>query len=64
MQKAVALMLAAVAVLTFSGCAMIGTHSGPVEGGRKTTFGLLSMESVGNGYPMIPIYARFEQGAK
>lgn len=64
MQKAVVLMLATVAAMMFSGCAMIGTHSGPVEGGKKTTFGLISMESVGDGYPMIPIYSRFDQGAK
>ena len=64
MQKAVVLTVAAFAAMLFSGCAAIGTYSGPVEGGKKTTFGLISMESVGDGYPMIPIYSRFDQGAK
>ena len=62
MQKAVVLMLAAVAAMMFSGCAAIGKYSSPVEGGKKTTVGLISIEAVGDGYPMIPLYSSFEQG--
>lgn len=62
MQKSVAVMLAAVAAMMFSGCVAIGRHSGPVEGGKKTTVGLISVESIGDGYPMIPLYTSFEQG--
>ena len=62
MQKAVVMMLAAVAAMMFSGCALVGRHAGPVEGGNKTTVGLIAIESVGNGYPMIPLYSSFEQG--
>lgn len=62
MQKAVVLTLATVAAMLFSGCAAIGRYSGPVEGGRKTTVGLIAFESIGDGYPMIPLYSNFEQG--
>ena len=47
-----------------SGCAVIGKHSAPTDNGRKTTFGLISMESVGDGYPMIPLYNNVEIGKK
>lgn len=57
------LVAAAVAVAGMvSGCALVGRHAAPVEGGSKTTVGLFSFESVGNGYPMIPVYSSFEQG--
>jgi uncharacterized protein YceK len=62
MQKAVALTLAAVAALMFSGCAVVGKYTGPVEGGKKTTVGLIAFDSVDNGYPMLPFYSSFEQG--
>ena len=55
-------MLAAVAAVLFSGCVAIGKYTGPVEGGKKTTVGLIAIESVSDGYPMIPLYTSFEQG--
>ncbi len=64
MYKVVALALAAATAVMVSGCAVIGTHSAPIEGGRKTTFGLLAIESMGDGYPMIPLYTNFELGKK
>mgnify|MGYP003585582170 CR=1 FL=1 len=64
MHKAVALALATAAAVWSSGCAVIGKHSAPTDNGRKTTVGLISMESVGDGYPMIPLYNNFEIGKK
>lgn len=64
MYKAVAFALAMAAAVWASGCAAIGKHSAPTENGRKTTFGLISMESVGDGYPMIPLYNNVEIGKK
>lgn len=64
MYKAVALALATATAVWASGCAVIGKHSVPTENGRKTTVGLISMESVGDGYPMIPLYNNFEIGKK
>jgi hypothetical protein len=62
MQKAVAFTLVAVAAMMFSGCAVVSRYACPVEGGHKTTIGLLSFDAVSNGYPMIPCYTSFEQG--
>jgi hypothetical protein len=62
MQKAGMLMLAAVAAMMFSGCVAIGRYTGPVQGGTKTTLGLIAIESVSDGYPMIPLYTHFQQG--
>lgn len=61
MSRVVVLMLAAVAVVMLSGCALVGRNAAPVEGGQKTTVGLLSFDSIGDGYPMIPLYSSFEQ---
>jgi uncharacterized protein YceK len=64
MYKAVALALVAVTAVLASGCAIIGKHSVPTDNGQKTTFGLISLESVGDGYPMIPLYKGYEIGKK
>ena len=60
MYKAGALIFAVTMAVMASGCAMVGRHTGPVENGKKTTVGLLSFDSVGDGYPMIPFYSNFE----
>jgi len=64
MYKAVAWALVAVTAVMVSGCAIVGKHSIPIEGGQKTTVGLLAIESVGDGYPMIPLYTSFDFGKK
>jgi len=55
------MVLAAVSAVMLSGCALVGRNAAPVEGGQKTTVGLLSFDSIGDGYPMIPLYSSFEQ---
>ncbi len=64
MQKAAALALAAATAVWVSGCAAIGKHSVPTDNGRKTTVGLISLDSMGDGYPMIPLYKSTEIGTK
>ncbi len=64
MYKAVALALAMATAVCSSGCALIGKHSVPTDNGRKTTVGLISIESVGDGYPMIPLYSGTDIGKK
>ncbi len=54
-------MLAVIAAMVVSGCAMVGRYAAPVEGGHQTTVGLIAIESISNGYPMIPFYTSFEQ---
>ena len=53
-------VVSAVAVLA-SGCALVGRHSKPVEGGNRVTVGLLSFDAISDGYPMIPFYTSFTQ---
>jgi uncharacterized protein YceK len=62
MRKIVVLALASAVAVWSSGCALVGRHSAPIEGGRKTTVGLLSIDAMGNGYPMIPFYSRVDLG--
>lgn len=62
MQKMIALCLIALTVFAASGCALIGRHSAPIEGGRQTTVGLLSINGMGDGFPMIPLYSRTDMG--
>ena len=62
MSKTMLLTAAAVVAGLVSGCTLVGRHAAPVEGGSKTTVGLFAFESIGNGYPMIPVYSSFEQG--
>jgi uncharacterized protein YceK len=59
-----AVAVTAAVVAGVSGCAAIGKHSVPTDNGRRTTVGLISMESVGDGYPMIPLYKSVEIGKK
>ena len=58
----VALIMAAVLAFVASGCALVSRHTAPVEGGKKTTVGILGIDAIDNGYPMIPVYQKFEQG--
>lgn len=60
MSKAVLLAVSAAAAVLVSGCAAIGKHTGPVEGGKRVTVGLIAVDAVSNGYPMIPVYSSFE----
>lgn len=65
MQRFVALALAAAAAVLMSGCALVGHHSVPVEnGGVRTTVGLLAVDAIGDGYPMIPLYSSTAFGKK
>jgi len=64
MHKAVALALVMATAFMVSGCAIVGKHSVPIEGGRKTTVGLLAIEGIGDGYPMLPFYTSVDLGKK
>jgi len=44
-----------------SGCALVSKHTTAVSGGKKTTVGLLGIDSIDNGYPLIPVYSGFKQ---
>jgi uncharacterized protein YceK len=60
MTKLFALIAIGVTAMTLSGCYCVGTHKSTVQGGTKTTTGLLSFDAIDNGYPMIPFYSKFE----
>jgi len=60
MKKLFALAIIVSTALFISGCTCVGTHVSKVEGGRKTTSGLFSFGAIDNGYPMIPLYSKFE----
>ena len=65
MQKAFVLTVALAAAAMVSGCALIGKYSKPAAGGgTQTTVGLISIDSVSDGYPMIPFYNSYQQGGK
>ena len=62
MYKAFLLAVTAAAVVLVSGCALVGTYTKPATGGGKhVTFGLISVDAVSDGYPMIPLYNSYEQ---
>jgi hypothetical protein len=60
MTKLFAFIAIVVTAMFVSGCYCIGTHESNVQGGRKSTTGLLSFDAIDNGYPMIPFYSKFE----
>lgn len=61
MQKVFLLALVTAAAVFASGCALVGRHTVPVEGGGiRTTVGLLAIDAIGDGYPMIPCYSSVE----
>jgi uncharacterized protein YceK len=60
MRKFITLTVLTVTIVSLSGCYCVGTHVSDVQGGKKTTTGLLSFDAVDNGYPMIPVYSKFE----
>ncbi len=60
MTKLFALIVIAVIAIAASGCYCVGTHKSTVQGGTKTTTGLLAFDAIDNGYPMIPFYSKFE----
>ncbi len=64
MQKVVAMVLAATMAVLVSGCALVGRHSVHTATGQKTTVGILAIDSLGDGYPMIPVYTSNELGSK
>lgn len=59
MRKAFLCVITIVAAACFSGCAAIGRYSQDVDGGTRTTLGLISFDAVSDGYPMIPVYSSF-----
>lgn len=62
MQKGIAWLLITACVAMVSGCTVISRHTAPVDGGKKTTVGLIGVSTIDNGYPMIPFYSAYEQG--
>ena len=60
MTRLFAFIAVAVIAMFVSGCYCVGTHVSDVQGGRKSTTGLLSFDAIDNGYPMIPFYSKFE----
>lgn len=55
------LTFASLAVLVMiSGCAAIGRYSKPEDGGQRVVIGLISIDAVSDGYPMIPLYSGFK----
>ncbi len=60
MKKFVALSVIVFAAVFISGCTCVGTHVSKVEGGKKTTSGLLAFPAIDHGYPMLPLYSKFE----
>lgn len=62
MDKVVALLMAGVLLGLVSGCAVVSRHTSPADGGTKTTVGLIGIDAVDNGYPLIPLYTGFDQG--
>ena len=60
MGKLFALSAITLTTVLLSGCTCIGTHVAKVEGGTKTTSGLFSFNAIDNGYPMLPLYSKFE----
>ena len=60
MTKLFSLALIVLTVISLSGCYCVGTHVSNVQGGKKSTTGLLSFDAIDNGYPMIPFYSKFE----
>jgi len=61
MYKVFALMVTVLTVVMMgSGCALISRHTEPVEGGTKTTVGILGFDAIDNGSPMIPCYMRYD----
>ncbi len=60
MHKVLLLAAAVVAAVMASGCAIVGRHSVPVEGGVRTTVGLFAFDAIGDGYPMIPCFSSIE----
>lgn len=60
MRNLVFLALVAGLSVLASGCAIVSKHKAPVSGGTQTTVGLIGIPSVGDGYPMLPLYMSFD----
>lgn len=60
MIKLFTLTVFVISAICLSGCYCVGTHVSDVQGGKKSTTGLLSFDAIDNGYPMIPFYSKFE----
>ncbi|MDD4101196.1 MAG: hypothetical protein PHU80_01015 [Kiritimatiellae bacterium] len=61
MRNVFALLTALLFSVLVSGCALIGKHTAAVEGGTKTTMGILTFDKIDNGYPLLPLYSGFKQ---
>lgn len=61
MKKTMLVITAAALSMLASGCALVSTHTAPVDGGTKTTVGLFGIDVVDNCYPILPIYVGYEQ---
>ncbi len=64
MYKVVAFILAVGMMILASGCALVSKHTVHSTDGSKTTVGIISFDSMGDGYPMLPIYSSTELGKK
>lgn len=60
MYKAFLLMISVAIIGMMSGCALVGTHVRPEAEGTHVTVGLISIEAISDGYPMIPLYNSFK----
>ena len=64
MSRFFAWVLTLAVALGVSGCALIGKHTVPTAHGERTTVGLLAIEGMGDGYPMLPLYSSTRIGKK
>lgn len=60
MQKVLMVLASLTVVAMISGCAAIGRYSKPEDGGQRVVIGLISFDSISDGYPMIPLYSGFK----
>jgi hypothetical protein len=61
MRQAVECIAVIALSLLFSGCALVGHYSRPAsDGSTHVTVGLISIEAISDGYPMLPLYNSFE----
>jgi len=61
MRKAFLMSVSVAVLVVVSGCSAIGRYTRPEDGGKRVTVGLISIDSVSEGCPMIPLYSSFEK---
>jgi len=59
MHKVFLLTISAAAVAMMSGCAIVGTHIKPEAEGTRVTVGLISIDAISDGYPMLPLFSSY-----